>query len=250
MENKIKVLICDNTISGTKMASDLSKLGLHAITRRNNAEIIINSIITEKPDVVISDINVNGSDAVSVMRTVRSVMPSYPAFVVFSDVYSSFIEKQALASGVSSFLFAPFTSEELYSAVMSSVRKKVHEQYDIEIIVTDMMQKIGIPANIKGYRYIRTAVIECLDDCNCLNCITKCLYPAVAKKHETTAPRVERAIRHAICTTWEQNSSIVNSFFGYNRKNEFNRPTNSEFISLMTDKTRLLVKSGSHFSCM
>ncbi len=249
MENKVKVLICDDTISGTRMASDLNKLGLSAFTRKNNRETILRSVIKDKPDVVVSNLNLNGCDAVSVMRTVQSIIPISPAFVVFSDVYSSFIEKQAIASGVSSFLFSPFTSEELYSAVMSSSYKKVHEQCDVELIITDMMQQIGIPANIKGYRYIRTAVIECVENCNCLNCITKFLYPLVAEKHETTAPRVERAIRHAINTAWQKNRSAVSSFFGYGVSN-FNHPTNSEFISLMTDKTRLLIKSGSRFSCM
>lgn len=249
MENKVRVLICDDTISGTKMASSLVKFGICAFTRKNNTETIIRSVVNDKPDVVVSNINLEEDDAVSVMRMVHSLLPEAPAFVVFSDVHSSFIEKQVRASGVSSFLFSPFSPDTLYMAVMSATKKNIQEECDIEFIITNMMQKMGIPANIKGYRYIRTAVIECIEDCNCLNCITKYLYPVVAKKHETTAPRVERAIRHAISTTWRKHRNAVNSFFGYDAS-DYNHPTNSEFISLMTDKTRLFAKSGSHFSCM
>lgn len=250
MENKIKVLICDETISGVRMADELNKFGLSAFTRRNNKETILRSILKDKPDVVVSELGLYGNDVLSVMRTTKTMLSVSPAFVVFSDIYNSIIEKSMVDTDVSRFLLSPFDSEELYSNIMSAVQKKKHEQYDAEIIVTDVIQKLGIPANVKGYRYIRTAVLECIEDCNCLDSITKSLYPVVAKKHETTAPRVERAIRHAIYTAWQRgNHKEINSFFGYTA-NSFNQPTNSEFISLMTDKVRLLMKSGSPFSCL
>lgn len=248
MKNLTKVLICDDTISGVRMAAEINKFGLSAFTRRNNKEDIIRSIIKDKPDVVVSDLNLYGSDAVSVMRTTQTMLSISPAFVVYSDMYNSFIENHVLEAGVSCFLLSPFDYEELYAAIVSAVHKKKNEKYDAEIIVTDVIQKIGIPANVKGYRYIRTAVLECIEDNNYLNSVTKYLYPTVAEKHETTAPRVERAIRHAIYTAWQKgNPDAISSIFGYTISN-FNQPTNSEFISLITDKVRLLIKSRSPFS--
>ncbi len=250
MEIKMKILICDDTISGTRMAAELNKFGLSAFTRRNDKETILRSILKDKPAVVVSDLNLYDGDAVSVMRTAKTILPLSPAFIIFSDIYNNFIEKQVIESGVSCFLFSPFDTEELYTAIISALNKKKSEQYDIEAVVTDVIQKIGMPANIRGYRYVRTAVMECIENTNRLNSITKALYPIVAEKHETTTSRVERAIRHAISTTWQKgNKNAIHSFFGYDM-NTFNQPTNSEFISLMTDKVRLLIKSGSQFSCM
>lgn len=250
MENKIKVLICDDTISGVRMAAELKQFGISAFTRRNDKETILRSILKEKPNVVVSDLNLYDDDAVSVMRTARTILPLSPAFVIFSDIYNNFIEKQVTESGVSCFLFSPFDSKELYSAIISALNKKKYEQYDLEVVVTDVIQKIGMPANIRGYRYIRTAVMECIENANCLNSITKSLYPIVAEKHETTTSRVERAIRHAISATWQKgNKNAIHSFFGYDLST-FNQPTNSEFIFLMTDKVRLLMKSGNPFSFM
>ncbi|MCM1132838.1 MAG: sporulation transcription factor Spo0A [Ruminococcus flavefaciens] len=248
MENKIKVLICDDTISGTRMSAELNKLGLSAFTRKNNKETILRSVIKDKPDVVVIDLSSCGGDAFSVVRTTKMILPVCPAFVVFSDIYNSFIEKQVIEAGAMCFLFSPFNSEELHTAVMSAVQKKQQEQCNAEVMVTSVMQKLGVPANVKGYRYIRTAVLECVGDCNCLNSITKSLYPIVAQKHETTAPRVERAIRHAIYTACQRGNKVaLDSFFGYSISS-YNQPTNSEFISLVTDKVQLLMKSGNSVS--
>lgn len=250
MENKTKVLICDDTITGTRMAAELNQLGMSAFTRKNQKEAILRSILKDKPDVVVSDLTLCDGDSVSVMRTAKSVFPVIPAFVIFSDVYNSFIESQVTESGISCFLFSPFNSIELHNAIISALSRKKYESYDLEVVVTDIIQKIGVPANIRGYRYIRTAVMKCIEDDNCLNSITKLLYPLVAEKYETTTSRVERAIRHAIYATWQKgNPNTIHSLFGYDL-NAFSQPTNSEFISLIADKVRLLMKSGSPFSCL
>lgn len=248
MENKTKVLICDDTISGVKMAAELNRHGLTAFTRKNCKETILRSIMKDKPDIVVSDLNLSDCDAVSVMRTVRMILPISPDFIVFSDFYNSFIEKQVLESGAAYFLFSPFDFADLYCAITKVLNR--NKEYDVEMVVTDVIQKIGMPANVRGYRYVRTAVMECIEDSDCLNCITKTLYPIVAEKHKTTTSRVERAIRHAISTTWQKgNTTAMHSIFGY-ELSSFAKPTNSEFISIMTDKIRLLIKSGSPFSCL
>ena len=113
----------------------------------------------------------------------------------------------------------------------------------MEIMVTDVIQKIGVPAHIKGYHYLRTAIISAINNSQLMESVTKQLYPCVAQKYSTTSSRVERAIRHAIEIAWDRvNSDVISSFFGYSVNSFRGRPTNSEFIALITDKIRLKLK--------
>ena len=112
--------------------------------------------------------------------------------------------------------------------------------FSLEVIVTDIIHKIGVPAHIKGYHYLREAIMCCVHDSEMLESITKVLYPGVAKKFKTTASRVERAIRHAIEIAWDRGDlDTLNSYFGYTVNTGKGKPTNSEFIALITDKIRL-----------
>ena len=111
--------------------------------------------------------------------------------------------------------------------------------------MTDMIHEIGIPAHIKGYHYLRDAIIMAVDDMDVLNAITKVLYPTIAKMHQTTASRVERAIRHAIEVAWDKGDvDVLSSYFGYTIQSERGKPTNSEFIAMITDKINLSMKSS------
>ena len=147
------------------------------------------------------------------------------------------------------------------------VRKREEERKPLETRVTDMIHEIGIPAHIKGYHYLRDAIIMAVEDMDVLNAITNILYPTVAKKHQTTASRVERAIRHAIEVAWSRGKldvldelfgytvsnaievawdrgdvDTLNSYFGYTIHNLRGKPTNSEFIALVADTIRLEYK--------
>ena len=114
------------------------------------------------------------------------------------------------------------------------------EEKDLEEQVTDMIHEIGVPAHIKGYQYLRDAILMCIQDMEMLNYITKVLYPAIAKKYQTTPSRVERAIRHAIEVAWSRGEiSVIESIFGYTVNRGKGKPTNSEFIALIADKIRL-----------
>lgn len=244
--NIIKVLVCDDTASnGVRIASELSRLGLFAYTRKNEGDIILHSILTDKPDVVIADLSLNGTDAVSVMNSVQKILSQYPAFIIFSEINNSFVERQVLENGAAYFLVKPFSTEKLLSIIKSVVHVETGNCGDVELMVTELIQKLGVPANVRGYGYIRTAILECVDNREYLNGITKLLYPKVAAAHNTTPSRVERAIRHAIDTAWQRGDrNVIYSFFGY-RADLFNRPTNSEFISLAADKIRLSMKPSS-----
>ena len=111
---------------------------------------------------------------------------------------------------------------------------------DLETQVTKILHKIGVPAHIKGYQYLRTAIIMTVENNNLINSVTKILYPSVAKTYETTSSRVERAIRHAIEVAWDRGDlDVLNSYFGYTIQNERGKPTNSEFIAMISDNLHL-----------
>ena len=112
-------------------------------------------------------------------------------------------------------------------------------------VITEIIHEIGVPAHIKGYHYLREAIILSVKNSEIINSVTKLLYPTVAKNHNTTASRVERAIRHAIEVAWDRGDiDVLNSYFGYTIQNDRGKPTNSEFIAMISDKLRLKLKIG------
>ncbi len=114
---------------------------------------------------------------------------------------------------------------------------------DLEVIISDTMHQIGVPAHIKGYQYLREAIMLSVKDTEMLNSVTKVLYPTVAKNYQTTSSRVERAIRHAIEVAWDRgDTEVLSSYFGYTIQNARGKPTNSEFIAMISDKLRLKLK--------
>lgn len=181
------------------------------------------------------------------MRQTREIQTNNKTnFIVTSDIKNSFIERQVMENGASYFLIKPFETESLCSIIKSIIRKNVSDECtDIEIIVTDIIHRLGVPAHIKGYHYLRTAILEAAHNLQLMDCITKRLYPLVAEKYDTTPSRVERAIRHAIEIAWERgDADTLTSFFGYTINTYRGKPTNSEFIALITDKLLLQQKTA------
>lgn len=249
MENeRIKVLIGDDSASnGVRVAAKLRDSGMTAYTRRNNGRAILDSILNDKPDVVMAGLTLPDTDALLLIKQVRESLVSVPSFIVVSDIDNSFIERQVIENGASYFLAKPFDIDSIPSIVKSVCRKTVLPNCtDTEILVTDVIQKLGVPAHIKGYHYLRTAILSAVENSRLMECVTKQLYPSVAQKYETTSSRVERAIRHAIEIAWNRgNAEMINDFFGYTVDSYRGRPTNSEFIALVTDRIRLKLKTES-----
>ena len=231
MDSKIKVLIGDDSAEyGIACASSLRAAGLYVITRRKDGRTLVDAIQHDAPDVVIVDAVLPNLDAMELMRRVRSGTGKQPYFIVTSAYDSAFIEKQAMESGASYFMLKPFNLEMLGQRIIRLVQgdqkeptKEIEE--DLEFVVTETIHQLGVPAHINQ---------------ELLESVTKMLYPAVAKHFDTTSSRVERAIRHAIEIAWDRGDlDTLNTFFGYTVNTAKGKPTNSEFIALITDKLRL-----------
>ena len=157
---------------------------------------------------------------------------------------------EATAAGADLCLLKPYNIESLCEHINSlASRREVSggepsdRTPDIETQVTKIIHQIGVPAHIKGYQYLRTAILLTVRDNDIINSVTKVLYPSVAKKYQTTTSRVERAIRHAIEVAWDRGDvDTLNSYFGYTVQNNRGKPTNSEFIAMIADNLRLRYK--------
>lgn len=253
MTNKIKVIIGDDSMEyGISCANVLRGAGFYAITRPKDADILLEAIKNETPDVVIVDAVLRSNDAIALMKKVGTLPVKKPKFIITSLYENVFAEKQAMQNGASYFMLRPFDFMTLCDRITALVEKgsagvMKQDEEDMEVIMTDVIHQLGVPAHIKGYHYLREAILASLANGALLESVTKSLYPTVAERFETTPSRVERAIRHAIEIAWDRgNLDTLNSFFGYTVDTSKGKPTNSEFIALITDKIRLKYKIKQH----
>ncbi|MCQ2458791.1 MAG: sporulation transcription factor Spo0A [Ruminococcus sp.] len=246
--SRIKVLIGDDTASnGIRLASHLREKGIYSYTRKRDEKVILNAILKDKPDIVITPLSYPDSDAVVLMKEVNTMSKYQPSFIVVSDVYNSFIERQLAENGAAYFIASSYDLETIECIIRNISSKRAEScGTNIEVAVTDVIRELGVPAHIKGYHYLRCAIMNSINDYHLMDCVTKQLYPFVAKQYNTTSSRVERAIRHAIEIAWDRgNEEVINSYFGYSMTSYKGRPTNSEFIALITDRLRLKLKAES-----
>ena len=247
MKEMKKILIGDDTADfGITTANALRGYGLYAITRRKDGNVLMKAILEEKPDVVIVDSTMPHMDAIELIKRTKAEASVFPAFIVSSSYDNPFVERQIMELGAAYFMLKPFEIPALAERILSLTNQKQSgsSQQDLEITVTDVIHQLGVPAHIKGYHYLRAAILASIDNPELLESITKMLYPTVAQKFNTTSSRVERAIRHAIEIAWDRGDlDILNAFFGYTVNTCKGKPTNSEFIALVTDKLRLQQKS-------
>jgi two-component system response regulator (stage 0 sporulation protein A) len=198
------------------------------------------------------DVFMNGTDAIEVMDYIRDSLSEKPLVILFSAIASSDFEEQMISAGADYYFVKPANPMTVAKRVDRMIDWKLRKRQvqlqstsdDIEIIISDIMRQIGVPAHIKGYQYLRTSIMYCIDDPTMLESVTKILYPSVAKKYNTTASRVERAIRHAIEVAWDRGDvEVLSSYFGYTIQAQRGKPTNSEFIAMISDKLKLLLKT-------
>ena len=242
---KLNVAIADDNV---RMADILGQMieedkDLTLVGKAHNGEEICSIIREKEPDVVVLDI----------------IMPK----IVVSAVGQERITEDAFNLGAYYYMLKPFDKQVLLSRIKhirrgnerkmrEPVRQALREEpapygkRNLETDVTNIIHEIGVPAHIKGYQYLRDAIILSVNDMEMLNSITKVLYPTIAKKHQTTPSRVERAIRHAIEVAWSRGKmDTIDALFGYTVSTGKGKPTNSEFIALIADKIRLEYKNHS-----
>lgn len=232
---------------------------LNLVGKAKNGEEMCQIIKDKKPDVVLLDLIMPKMDGLTVMEQVGQDknVSKRPYFIVVTAVGQERITEDAFNKGANYYIMKPFNNEMLLNRI-KSVRKmfrnsdKKNEDIktenavngeNLENRVTNMLHEIGIPAHIKGYHYLRDAIIMAVEDMDVLNAITKILYPTVAKKYQTTSSRVERAIRHAIEVAWSRGKlDTLDELFGYTVSTGKGKPTNSEFIALIADTIQLEYK--------
>lgn len=250
MEQNIKILIADeNEAERRKLADGLRRSGFHRIEEVTNGEEVIERLSGGGYDVVLVDAWLSKLDGIGVLRQGQALdygtsLP--PAFIVTTSLSNQSVFIDAMNSGASLCLFKPIDPTSLAEHLQTMSRDRIMREEktpDIETQVTKIIHQIGVPAHIKGYQYLRTAILLTVRDSDVINSVTKVLYPTVAKKYQTTTSRVERAIRHAIEVAWDRGDvETLNSYFGYTIQNDRGKPTNSEFIAMIADNLRLKYK--------
>ena len=225
----------------------LNNLGFTVVGDTGDGQEALVAIKRLTPDVVLLDLWFPGYDLASLIREIkRSLKGSAPKFILVTGINNKKILEDAFASGVSSCVIKPFDYEVLGEKIMQATETKAmpfSDDFDLEAQVTRIIHQVGIPAHIKGYQYLRSAIMMVVKDNRIINEVTKTLYPSVAKEFFTTSSRVERAIRHAIEVAWDRGDvDMLNAFFGYTVQNNKGKPTNSEFIAMIADNLRLKMR--------
>ena len=255
MEYKTGILIADESASvRTALRDGLQRAGFHNVEEAANGEELVQKMMRSHPDVVLMDVWLSKLDGIGVLRKSHGIdwgNDKEPAFIIVSSVSNQNVFIQATEAGAELCLLKPVNVGSLCEHIQSIVSRRQKDipaaamqteaaGPDIETQVTQIIHQIGVPAHIKGYQYLRTAILLTIKDSDIINSVTKILYPSVAKKYQTTTSRVERAIRHAIEVAWDRGDvDTLNSYFGYTIQNNRGKPTNSEFIAMIADNLRL-----------
>lgn len=265
-QNKIKVILADDN-------KDFCDVVSSYLNKQDDIEVIgvahdgidtFNKIRELKPDIAIIDSIMPRLDGLGVLEKLQKHADQMqrPICIMLSAINQEKITQRAIELGAEYYIVKPFDMDALVlriqqlkyaktgekpsskSVVIGSTSQKA-AAYDLEAKVTNILHEIGVPAHIRGYHYMREAIIMSVNDMDVLNYITKELYPAIAKKCGTTPSRVERAIRHAIEVAWSRGKiDAIDSLFGYTINNHKGKPTNSEFIALIADRLRLEQKAS------
>ena len=254
MDKCTSVIIADNTEEFCASLSDALKRadGFQIIGTANDGEQAIRMILERKPDVLVLDLMLAKRDGISVLKAIAG-MERRPAILATSGFVTEYVASAAANLGARYLMLKPCDTAAVVERLeeirggenLRYPNSRRNDKTSIESMVTSIIHEIGVPAHIKGYQYLREAIIIAVNDMDVINAITKVLYPQVAKTFQTTPSRVERAIRHAIEVAWDIGDlDTLQRFFGYTVSNTKGKPTNSEFIALIADKLQLQLKSA------
>ena len=251
MNSKTKILLADDSAEfGKSCALSLKSNGFEVTNIKKEGREVLTALEKYKADVVIMDAFMPGLDAIGILSEVKAAGGEKPIFIVVSNSDSERLGSQIISAGADYYFIKPIDYKVLAQRINELVnwnsvdKKESAKGSDLELMVSEVLHQIGVPAHIKGYRYLRYSIILCTNDTSVLGSITKILYPTVAKHFKTTPSRVERAIRHAIEVAWDRGDvDVLTSYFGYTIQSDRGKPTNSEFIAMISDKLRLEMKA-------
>jgi len=262
-EKKITVLVADdnNQFKAELLKAIKNDPVFEVVGMVSDGRLVVDYIRNTNPDVLITDVVMPFADGIEVIEEIgNEFYGNMPLIIVTSAVTNDKIIKKTMELGASYFLAKPCVPAQLLKIAKELLKEisknEIFEMKEdpadeygfrsnriediIENKVTKIIHKVGVPAHIKGYQYLRRAIIKAIIDRDIINSVTKELYPQVAKDFSTTSPRVERAIRHAIEVAWNRgDEETIQSIFGYTIQSNKGKPTNSEFIAMISDKVRL-----------
>ncbi len=254
MNRKINVLLADNSeFFAVPCANVMKSHGLEVTMTEKDGRAVVDALSKSCPDVLLMDFFLPRMDSIGVLRNMATMnLAKRPLVMLMSSFDNPALEREAMSVGADYYFLKPFDTDEMARRILTLCNETVAEvpaqrrditTQPLAVQVTEIIHQIGVPAHIKGYQYLRDAILMAIDDEQIINAVTKRLYPSVAKKHGTTSSRVERAIRHAIEVAWDRGDvDVLNSYFGYTIHGSRGKPTNSEFIAMIADKFRLQIK--------
>ena len=254
MEPKMRVLIADPDAEFRMLVREIirNQIDMEVIAETSDGVEALDLIGRHKPDVVLMELMLTRQAGLEVLRRLPETGAN-PAVIVMSAFVNANIAAECSALGATYFVPKPCDIESVLAHVRIACRPKkalntapIMDQPSLEAMVTEVIHDIGVPAHIKGYKYLREAIIMTVEDPEMINGVTKILYPAVAKKYATTSSRVERAIRHAIEVAWDRGDvDTLQKYFGYTVSGIKGKPTNSECIAMIADHLSLQRKKNA-----
>ena len=261
METKTRILLADSNPDFCSLLSDLisGEKDMEIVATADNGVDALALIAELRPSVFLLDLVLSKLDGLEVLRRLPETGVR-PHVIVLSGFVNNKVVADCSALGADYFMPKPCDAPALLSRIRQLVAAErgpvpsagfeiappqARQDVNLEAVVTDIIHEIGVPAHIKGYQYLREAIILTINDMEMINAVTKVLYPEVAKKFGTTPSRVERAIRHAIEVAWDRGDiEVLQKFFGYTVSNIKGKPTNSEFIAMIADSLTLKRKQS------
>lgn len=272
MKDKLSILVADDNVDFARTLTTCieQEEGMEVIGIAQDGLEAIDMINNTKPDVAILDVIMPHLDGLGVLERIQSSeMDKKPLCIILSAVGQDKITTRAIELGAQYYVVKPFDIDVLIKRIkelkfynpiairntamgreyktpyIDVLANKKKDAESLEALVTNIIHEIGVPAHIKGYQYLREAIMMVVNNIDIINQITKQLYPEIARRYRTTPSRVERAIRHAIEVAWGRgDGEAVESIFGYTVSAAKGKPTNSEFIAMIADKLRLELKSA------
>lgn len=244
---KKNIMIADPFLELYDKLKDFGSSKFQLLPCVENGNQALQCLQEQAVDLAIMEVMMPSADAFDVLKRLGNRKPKV---LLVSSIVNEVVIRNLAKYKVDYFMVKPFSAQQLQDRIeevfetskQSTVRQETESVYQglIEHKVTTLLHEIGIPANINGYQYLRTAICESYHDMEYLNQITKALYPHIAKSHNTTASRVERSMRHAIEVAWSRGDArTLNQLFGYTISASKAKPTNSEFIAMLADRLRL-----------